>query len=86
MFKLDQTCSNLFKHVQTGSISIFTWRQLGAWATCFFFNFQTFFSDVAANVIPLLMDFLSDSVNYEASAIEVIHFTREAMAKIAHLR
>ena len=44
------------------------------------------FPDVAANVIPLLMDFLSDSVNDEASAIEVIHFTREAMAKIAHLR
>jgi len=44
------------------------------------------FQDVAANVIPLLMDFLSDSVNDEASAIEVIHFTREAMAKIAHLR
>ena len=48
--------------------------------------FKLFFSDVAANVIPLLMDFLSDSVNDEASAIEVIHFTREAMAKIAHLR
>ena len=55
----------------------------------FFFlilKFKFFFSDVAANVIPLLMDFLSDSVNDEASAIEVIHFTREAMAKIAHLR
>ena len=52
----------------------------------FYFFLLFFFSDVAANVIPLLMDFLSDSVNDEASAIEVIHFTREAMAKIAHLR
>jgi len=41
---------------------------------------------VAANVIPLMMEFLSDSVNDEASAIEVCAFTRAAMVKISHLR
>ena len=44
------------------------------------------FPDVASNVIPLLMEFLSDSVNDEASAADVLVFTREAMAKFAHLR
>ena len=44
------------------------------------------FPDVAANVIPLLMEFLSDSVNDEASAADVLVFTREAMAKFDHLR
>ena len=44
------------------------------------------FPDVAPNVIPLLMEFLSDSVNDEASAADVLVFTREAMAKFDHLR
>merc|ERR1719219_1164696 len=44
------------------------------------------FPDVAGNVIPLLMDFLSDAVNDEASACDVLVFTREAMAKFDHLR
>ena len=43
-------------------------------------------SDVAGSVIPLLMDFLSDAVNDEASALDVLIFTREAMAKFDHLR
>jgi len=44
------------------------------------------FPDVASNVIPLLMEFLSDSVNDESSASDVLIFTREAMAKFDHLR
>ena len=44
------------------------------------------FPDVASNVIPLLMDFLSDSVNDESSAADVLIFTREAMAKFEELR
>ena len=44
------------------------------------------FPDVASTVIPLLMEFLSDSVNDEASAADVLVFTREAMSKFEHLR
>ncbi len=44
------------------------------------------FPDVAANVIPLLMEFLSDASNDEASAADVLVFTREAMAKFDNLR
>lgn len=44
------------------------------------------FPDVAANVIPLLMEFLSDAANDEASAADVLVFTREAMAKFENLR
>ena len=44
------------------------------------------FPDVASSVIPLLMEFLSDAINDEASAADVLVFTREAMAKFSHLR
>ena len=44
------------------------------------------FPDVSSNVIPLLMEFLSDAVNDEASAADVLIFTREAMAKFDNLR
>ncbi len=44
------------------------------------------FPDVASNVIPLLMEFLSDAVNDEASAADVLVFTREAMSRFEYLR
>lgn len=42
------------------------------------------FPDVSVNVIPMLMEFLSDT--NELAAQDVLIFTREAMAKFPHLR
>ncbi|KAJ1177234.1 hypothetical protein NDU88_002495 [Pleurodeles waltl] len=42
------------------------------------------FSDMAANVIPVLMEFLSD--NNEAAAADVLEFVREAIQRFDNLR
>ena len=42
------------------------------------------FSEVAANVVHVLMEFLADSGN--SSAVDVIAFVREVMEKFPHLR
>lgn len=42
------------------------------------------FSEVAANVVDLLMDFVADFTN--ASAVDVINFVKEVVEKFPHLR
>lgn len=42
------------------------------------------FPDVAANIVPVLMEFLSDDC--EAAAQDVLVFVREAVQRLPHLR
>lgn len=42
------------------------------------------FPDVAANIVPVLMEFLSE--DSEAAAQDVLIFIREAVQKLPHLR
>ena len=42
------------------------------------------FPDVAANIVPVLMEFLSDDC--ESAAQDVLVFIREAVQRLKHLR